>query len=141
MGNKIFGHPRLPVEKARGGTDLEAQAGTVARSRANTGVEMTQIGATLDASPTVEDGNLQRPHLRRRESSTLPPTGQLMTFVRMPIAESARALVGKGTWHLESEEEQEKAVQAEWAGVELGITEMEVLGNGSARHDVWGGSV
>ena len=102
---------------------------------------MTQIGASLNAGQTLEGGNVQRPQLRRRGSSTMPPTVQLMTFVRMPILESSGALVGKGTWHLESEEEQEKAVQAEWAGVELGIMELEVVSNGNLGHDVWGGPV
>ncbi|KAI5451853.1 hypothetical protein NCC49_001496 [Naganishia albida] len=140
LGNKIFGHPRLPEREMTPG-DLEAQVGTGGRSRANTGVEMTQIGATLNARQTVDDANTPHPHLRRSESHSIPPTVQLMTFVRMPIPETSRALVGKGTWHLESEEEQEKAVQSEWAGVVLGITEMEVVGDGNATHDVWGGSV
>jgi hypothetical protein len=140
VGNKIFGHPRLPERGQAEGADLEAQLGTGGRSRANTGVEMTQIGAASNVGQNVQNPNAERPELQRTDSSVLPPIVQLMTFVRMPIPESSRALVGKGTWHLESEEEQEKAIQSEWAGVVLGITEMEVVGDGSTRHDVWGGS-
>lgn len=145
LGNKIFGHPRLPVLDTRRDVDLEAQNRMGTRPRAHTGVEMTQTrgaaGPPSEATPSVEGRDAGRPGLRRVKTSSIPPTIQLMTFVRMPIDEPSRALVGRRTWHLETEEEQEKAIQSEWAGVVLGVTEMEVIGKEDAGNDVWGGSV
>ncbi|KAJ9098481.1 hypothetical protein QFC19_006348 [Naganishia cerealis] len=145
LGNKIFGPPSLPARVPHGDIDLEAQVGASASSRANTGVEMVQIGtgvtAASNATHVVGGVNPMQSPTDTRKTATIPPTIQLMTFVRMPIPEHSRELVGKRTWHMTSEEEQEKAVQAEWAGVELGVTEMEVVGNTyPTGGDVWGSS-
>ncbi|KAJ9127564.1 hypothetical protein QFC24_000973 [Naganishia onofrii] len=144
IGNKIFGPPTLPATAQSGDQDIEAQAdGSGSRSAANTEVEMAQIRRPVIIQPHSADGASRLdplpPTTGLRTTSTVPPTIQLMTFVRMPIPEHARALVGKRTWHLASEEEQEKAVQSEWTGVELGVTEIEVVvGARSVGGDLWG---
>lgn len=150
LGNKLFGVPRLPAIASTadisGLADLEAQAGPTQSTTAD-GVEMTQIrrpsGPNLASTGKVADmDNDRRTSLAQNRGSPLSPTVHLMTFVRMPIPEQSRDLVGRGTWHMTSEEDQEKAVQSEWAGVELGITEMEVVGEGVTGGDgVWGGHV
>lgn len=145
LGNKIFGPPTLPATAHGGDQDIEAQTGSGSRSEATTGMEMAQVFSAVITQPHSTDAiggpNPTRQPPNGRSASTVPPTIQLMTFVRMPIPEHSRELVGKRTWHLTSEEEQEKAVQCEWAGVELGVTEMEVVGDTDRLGgDVWGNS-
>jgi hypothetical protein len=150
LGNKLFGVPRLPAipstADVSGLADLEAQTGAT-QPRADNGVEMTQLRhpsgpeSGFDAQAAAVD-NIRRPSLAQNGTSTMAPTVQLVTFVRMPIPEQSRDLVGRGTWHLTSEEEQEKAVQSEWAGIELGISEMEVVGERvTGNNGAWGGYV
>ncbi|GHJ86846.1 hypothetical protein NliqN6_3248 [Naganishia liquefaciens] len=152
LGNKLFGPPRLPAiastADVSGMADLEAQTEST-QFRADEGVEMTQIrgAGEPDIGPTslaANEDDARRPSVPHNGvASKASPTVQLVAFVRMPIPEQSRELVGRGTWHSASEEEQEKAVQAEWAGIELGITEMEIVGEASpgASNGVWRGSL
>ncbi|KAJ9119616.1 hypothetical protein QFC22_003325 [Naganishia vaughanmartiniae] len=143
IGNKIFGLPSLPATSRSGDQDIEAQIGSGSGLQAATETGMAQIRSAAIAQPR-STGIISGPDTTRsptydRNTSPVPPTIQLMTFVRMPIPEHSRELVGKTTWHLATEEEQEKAVQSEWAGVELGVTEMEVVGDAYlSEGDVWG---
>lgn len=150
LGNKLFGVPRLPAiastADVSGMADLEAQTGP-SQSRADDGLEMTQIRRSSgpDAASTglVADGDSVRrsSFAQNGAPSNASPTVQLVAFVRMPIPAQSRELVGRGMWHLASEEEQEKAVQSEWAGIELGITALEIIGERSTGNNgVWGGS-
>ena len=150
LGNKLFGMPRLPAiastADVSGMADLEAQSGPI-QPRAGDGVEMTQIrrfsgpDATSNGLAANADRGQRSSLAQNGAPSNASPTVQLVAFVRMPIPEQSQELVGRATWHLASEEEQEKAVQAEWAGIELGITELEIIGEGSTGDNgVWGGS-
>ncbi|KAJ9094469.1 hypothetical protein QFC21_006008 [Naganishia friedmannii] len=145
IGNKIFGPPTLPATARSGEQDIEAQSGAGSRPAGNSVLEMQQIQGGAITQPQSADvvagADSVRSPMDGRNMSAVPPTIQLMTFVRMPIPEHSRELVGKRTWHLASEEEQEKAVHAEWAGVELGVTELEVVGDAyPVGGDIWGNS-